>query len=54
MDGAEAVSAVPKAVVGCLVAEDENETDDDGEGWDLWFCRVLDCRAGWSQEDWMV
>jgi hypothetical protein len=35
VDGVEGVAAVPEAVVGGLVAEDEDETDDDGEGGDL-------------------
>ena len=30
------VAAVPEAVVGGLVAEDEHEADDDGERGDLW------------------
>ena len=34
-DYAEVIAAVPEAVVGCLVAEDEHEADDYGEGGDL-------------------
>lgn len=33
--GTDVHAAVPEAREGCLIAEDEHETDDDGEGWDL-------------------
>lgn len=35
--GIQAVAAVPEAVVGGLVPEDEHQTDDDGEGGDLYI-----------------
>lgn len=35
VNGAETIATVPEAVVRGLVAEDENEADDDGEGGDL-------------------
>ena len=31
-DGVEVEAPGPEALVGCLVAEDEHEADDDGEG----------------------
>lgn len=43
-DGRQRVAAVPEAIVGGLVAEDEDETDDDGQRGDLG--RVISIQAG--------
>jgi hypothetical protein len=52
VDGVEGVAAVPEAVVGGLVAEDEDETDDDGEGGDLESYRVsFDTVRSYDQRD---
>lgn len=50
VDGVEAVATVPEAVVGGLVAEDEHQTDDDGEGGDLSSISiVILILSGWDQ-----
>lgn len=47
-DGRQTVAAVPEAIVGGLVAEDEDETDDDGQRRDLG--RTISIQAGCREE----